>query len=251
MVVPTVDFFGHKVSRLIVGGNPISGNSHFSHERDQEMVDYFTTENTKRLFFECERHGITAMQLRGDRHVLRLIHEYRNDGGRLMWIAQTISELANVRASVVYFDRRTQNADGTWSYDTTVRDNLEAYKKLAVRALGLGEYDDSAVEIQYMPSATAEPAVEGVSTRWPDILAWAAGAVATALALAALAGVAVALARMARRRAGPGREAPAQAREEEPGLPASEKLRRDVARAAASDVGRAAAILRRWMAREG
>jgi len=100
MTLPTVDFFGHKVSKLIVGCNPISGNSHFSHELDREMVDYFSAENAKKLLFQCEKRGITAMQFRGDRHLLRLIHEYKNDGGKLMWIAQTVSELADIRASL-------------------------------------------------------------------------------------------------------------------------------------------------------
>jgi len=100
MELPAVNFFGHKVSRLIVGGNPISGNSHLSRETDREMVDYFTSENSKKLLFECERQGITAMQLRGDRHVLRLLHEYRSEGGKLLWIAQTVSELADIKASV-------------------------------------------------------------------------------------------------------------------------------------------------------
>ncbi|MDF2686111.1 MAG: hypothetical protein K0S55_1292, partial [Clostridia bacterium] len=26
-MIPTVDFFGHKISRLIVGGNPFGGHS--------------------------------------------------------------------------------------------------------------------------------------------------------------------------------------------------------------------------------
>ena len=36
----TVDFFGHCVSRLICGGNPLSGYSHVSSELDAEMIEY-------------------------------------------------------------------------------------------------------------------------------------------------------------------------------------------------------------------
>ena len=47
--VPVVPFGPHKISRLIVGGNPISGTSHFSNEMNREMVDYFSAGNVKKL----------------------------------------------------------------------------------------------------------------------------------------------------------------------------------------------------------
>ena len=165
-------------------------------------------------------------------------------------VTKAVGSLANVRASVVYFDRRMQGADGTWSYDSTVssEENRLKYKRLAVQALGL--YDQDAVEVQYMPSASATPLV-GETRRGPDVLGWAAAAGVFLVAIAALAGASVAVARMRRRRASPGLETQPAAAEAGPEIPASEKLRRDVARTAAEDVGRAAGILRRWIAREG
>ena len=99
-MLPQIEFAGAKVSRLILGGNPISGNSHTSTALDAEMMDYFTAENTKALLRECERCGINTIQLRGDTHVIRLLREYRNEGGELHWIAQTASEMADQRASI-------------------------------------------------------------------------------------------------------------------------------------------------------
>src|ERR1051326_1058343 len=84
--LPTVRLGGVDVSRLIIGGNPFSGNSHMSSERDRDMLDYFTTERIKATLFECERQGLTTMQSRGDRHILRMLREYRNEGGTLHWI---------------------------------------------------------------------------------------------------------------------------------------------------------------------
>ena len=81
--LPTVRFAGRDVTRLIIGGNPFSGNSHFSSEMDNEMLDYFTNERIKATLFECERQGLTAMQSRADRHIFRMLREYRNEGGRL------------------------------------------------------------------------------------------------------------------------------------------------------------------------
>jgi hypothetical protein len=94
-MLPTVPLGPHQITRLIIGGNPFSGGSHFSPELDRAFLDYYTTENIKRALFECERCGINTMQSRGDRHLRRMIREYRNDGGTLQWIAQTASELGD------------------------------------------------------------------------------------------------------------------------------------------------------------
>lgn len=98
--LPTVRFGGVDVTRLIIGGNPFSGYSHYSPELDNEMMDYFTTERIKATLFEAERCGLTAMQSRGDRHILRMLREYRNEGGRLHWIAQIASEMADLKANI-------------------------------------------------------------------------------------------------------------------------------------------------------
>lgn len=98
--LPQVPFGKILVSRLLVGGNPVSGFSHQSRALDEEMMDYFSAANVKKLLAQCERAGITAWQSRADRHILRLLREYRNDGGRLDWIAQTATELADFARNV-------------------------------------------------------------------------------------------------------------------------------------------------------
>ena len=155
MALPTIDFFGHRVSRLIVGGNPITGHSHFSHDLDNEMVDYFTAENAKKLLFQCEQHGINAMQLRGDRHLLRLIHEYRDQGGKLMWIAQTVSELADIRAGVrsiaayepIAIYLHGTRADNYWKTGKLdqLKDDLAALRDSGLPA-GLGSHTPEVIE---------------------------------------------------------------------------------------------------------
>lgn len=94
--MPVVGFGPYKISRLIVGGNPVSGNSHLSSEMSREMRDYFTARNVLRMLGECEGAGINTWQSRGDRHIQRLLHEHRLEGGRLHWIAQTASEYADI-----------------------------------------------------------------------------------------------------------------------------------------------------------
>ncbi|MCL2432927.1 MAG: hypothetical protein FWD16_00200 [Clostridia bacterium] len=86
----TVDFLGHKTGRLIVGGNPFMGFSYIEAQisRD-EMLDYYTTEKIIRDLKYAETLGYTAFVATTDDFTTRYIRQYRNQGGKLKWIAQT------------------------------------------------------------------------------------------------------------------------------------------------------------------
>jgi len=98
--MPTVRLGDQTLSRLIVGGNPVSANSHVSNALSGEMRDYFTSANTKKLLAACERAGINTWQSRADRHIMRLLYEYRQEGGRIQWIAQTASEYGDLKRNL-------------------------------------------------------------------------------------------------------------------------------------------------------
>ena len=98
--LPLVRFGEYRVSRLIVGGNPISANSHVSPQLDGEMRDYFTVANAKKLLAACEQYGINTWQSRGDRHIMRLLHEYRLEGSKIQWIAQTATEYGDLKRNL-------------------------------------------------------------------------------------------------------------------------------------------------------
>lgn len=89
MTLPTIKIGDLDVTRVIVGGNPFSGFSHQSPERDREMLDYYTVERIKKTLFQCEAAGMNSCVLRVDAHIWRMLREYRNEGGKLQWIAQT------------------------------------------------------------------------------------------------------------------------------------------------------------------
>jgi hypothetical protein len=99
-LLPTVDFFGQKITRLICGGNPLSGFSHVSSTLDREMIEYYTMPNLLALLDECERHGINTFQSRGDRHQMRMFLEHQMNGGETQWIAQTASEFADIGSNI-------------------------------------------------------------------------------------------------------------------------------------------------------
>jgi len=99
-VLPTIRLGHLDVTRLVCGGNPFSGISHFSAELDREMVHYYSMPRLQECFDECWRQGINTFQSRGDRHQMRAYIEHRDGGGRMQWIAQTASEFADIPANI-------------------------------------------------------------------------------------------------------------------------------------------------------
>lgn len=80
-----------KISRLICGGNLISG---FAHSRDLIYVSpllkqYFTDDKVCETLALCEEMGLNTAILRVDQHTLRIITRYWDEwGGNIQWIAQ-------------------------------------------------------------------------------------------------------------------------------------------------------------------
>jgi len=89
-----------RVSRLLLGSNPFSGFSHQGIERDERMVHHYTVARIKQTLFEAERLGVTGLVARTDFHVMRMLLEYRDEGGKLQWFAQTCPEVGDSEACV-------------------------------------------------------------------------------------------------------------------------------------------------------
>jgi hypothetical protein len=100
MLLPTIHLGDLKVTRLIVGNNPFSGGSHFSAALDKEMTDYYTVARIKQTLHEAEDAGLNTYLGRADNHIMRMLNEYWNEGGRLQWIAQTAPERKSVDANI-------------------------------------------------------------------------------------------------------------------------------------------------------
>jgi hypothetical protein len=100
MLLPTTHLGSLKVTRLIIGNNPFSGGSHFSGALDKEMTDYYTVARIKQTLHEAEDAGLNTYLGRADNHIMRMLNEYWNEGGRLQWIAQTAPERKSVEANI-------------------------------------------------------------------------------------------------------------------------------------------------------
>ena len=87
-----------QLSRLLLGSNPFSGFSHQGVDRDERMVHHYSVARIKEALFEAERLGVTGLVARTDFHVMRMLLEYRDDGGKLQWLAQTCPEVGDSEA---------------------------------------------------------------------------------------------------------------------------------------------------------
>jgi hypothetical protein len=80
-----------KISRLICGGNLISG---FAHARDLIYVSsllrhYFTDEKVMETLQICEENGVNLAILRLDDRCIRILNKYwKQRGGKIQWLAQ-------------------------------------------------------------------------------------------------------------------------------------------------------------------
>jgi len=107
-----VDFCGAQVSRIAVGGNPFSGIGHQDAALDRALKDYYTVARIKQTLFQCEELGINTAFLRADNHIMRLLHEYWNEGGTIQWFAQHAPE----RRDILHNIRSAKGAGATGVY---------------------------------------------------------------------------------------------------------------------------------------
>jgi hypothetical protein len=85
-VLPTIKLGKHDVTRLIIGGNPIYGHSHFNRILSQYMVAWHTTERVVELITHAEAHGINTWQNSYAERTLSDLDKYREQGGKMNWL---------------------------------------------------------------------------------------------------------------------------------------------------------------------
>jgi uncharacterized membrane protein YphA (DoxX/SURF4 family) len=89
--VPTGKIKDVTLSRMMIGGNLISG---FAHARDLIYVStwlkkYFTDEKVIETLWLCEACGIDTAIFRCDENTIRILKKYWARGGKVQWLAQT------------------------------------------------------------------------------------------------------------------------------------------------------------------
>ncbi len=84
--LPQISLGEHRVSRLVVGSNPVLGYSYMGLHADQHMREYFTVEQTAKFLAACETQGINTFQLAVRPEVLESVERLRECGSRLQLI---------------------------------------------------------------------------------------------------------------------------------------------------------------------
>ena len=100
MSIGTTQIGRLSISRLLLGGNPFSGFSHQTPELDRQMVSYYTAERIKETMRQAEALGVDTFLGRCDRHITRVLVEYREEGGTTQWFAQTCPEYTTLARSI-------------------------------------------------------------------------------------------------------------------------------------------------------
>jgi uncharacterized membrane protein YphA (DoxX/SURF4 family) len=103
--IPTGKIKDVVISRMIAGGNLISG---FAHARDLIYVSswlktYFTDEKVIETLWLCEACGINTAILRTDENTIRILDKYWKRGGKIQWLAQTYpkgQDITNVKSAI-------------------------------------------------------------------------------------------------------------------------------------------------------
>lgn len=85
-----VDFFGHKVSKLICGDNPFNGHSYITeYIPGADMRNFHTEDKILEAMHRMEDMGINTMLPLADPYIIRILQHYRNNGGKMNFIFQT------------------------------------------------------------------------------------------------------------------------------------------------------------------
>ena len=84
--LPTIKLGTHDVTRLIIGGNPIYGHSHFNRILSQYQVAWHTPERVVDLLRQAEGQGINTWQNSYAARTLSDLDRYRETGGKMHWL---------------------------------------------------------------------------------------------------------------------------------------------------------------------
>jgi hypothetical protein len=85
-LLPTIKLGKHDVTRLIIGGNPIYGYSHFNRLLSQHQTSWHTPERVLALLKRCEQAGINTWQNSYAERTLQDLDRFREAGGKMHWL---------------------------------------------------------------------------------------------------------------------------------------------------------------------
>ena len=89
-MLPTVDFFGTRVTRMIIGDNPFHANSYIPDiHPGAEMLEYYNEENVLKALDHAWECGYNTVLALGSDFMLEVLRKHRKKGGQMNIIFQT------------------------------------------------------------------------------------------------------------------------------------------------------------------
>jgi hypothetical protein len=85
-LLPTIKLGKHQVTRLIIGGNPIYGYSHFNKLLSEHQKAWHTPDRVVDLLKHCEKAGINTWQNSYAERTLKDLDRFRAAGGKMHWL---------------------------------------------------------------------------------------------------------------------------------------------------------------------
>ena len=153
-----VDFFGNKVSKIIIGDNPMTGHSYIEDKTTgYDMLSYYTAENIKKTLKHMEDLGINTMLPLADPYMVRVIYEYQKNGGNIQTIWQPYMPM-NQDVSMREIKMKSvlntigiyqQGTSTDYNYETgninEIKENIKKFRELGV-PVGLGTHYPEVIE---------------------------------------------------------------------------------------------------------
>ncbi len=148
-MLPVINFFGTPVTRLILGDNPFSGHSYIPDKAtSSDMIDYYTANQIIKTLFDAEEAGYNTMLPLADPFIMRVLRQYRNEGGKMHFIFQpypaidlaiNLRQMLELEPIAIYHQGTTTDGLLEAGEFDTLMSNLKLIKKTGLPA-GLGTH---------------------------------------------------------------------------------------------------------------
>lgn len=145
----TVDFFGTRISKMILGDNPVFGHSYIADRiPGKEMVDYYSPDNYLKLLRNAQSLGVNTYLGLANDYCFRIWRQFIRDGADMNLMFQTYPPMdlgANINQMMEYAPKGIYHQGGSLDYwlemgeFKLVRERLKMIKDTGV-PVGLGTH---------------------------------------------------------------------------------------------------------------
>lgn len=147
--LPTVDFFGRRVSRLILGDNPFNGHSYIpDFATGIEMNDFYTEDKIIETLFNAEKAGINTILPLACSKMFGVFPRYFETGGKMQIIfqpypAESVEEnfkkMLEWKPIAIYHQGTTTDYLTETDQTDIIKKNIAVFKSAGI-PIGLGTH---------------------------------------------------------------------------------------------------------------